>query len=142
MQAAGTCSVRMLDLKSTFAENECHEIHFETTNALQRFLVDGEHRSEFSRLHDVYYDKETEAQRRWLAGDMKHSGRHHAKRALEGKATLTSVDEQHLEADLLETRQRGRDSMKAIKDEWNAARGHMVHQVFPGPHSRRRSGKW
>ena len=101
------------------------------TRALQRYLTDEHHHSEFSRGQLEARAYERAAKARWLHGTMLPSSWAEARELVRCKVTLTSRDEGAMVADLAATLERGQLALDTIKGEMQSTRGGMWHTHFP-----------
>lgn len=98
---------------------------------LERFLIDEEKQSEFSRAHDVEWERTLESRGRWLHGDLKLPDASSAEDSIWRKATLTSADDECLRAEIQKARHRSLENTAQLKRQSRAARGCMLHKAFP-----------
>lgn len=98
---------------------------------LQRFLTDTEKQSEFSRAHDVEWERTLESRGRWLAGDLRLPDASSAEDSIWRKATLVSADDQNLRTEVQIARYKSLHNSAQLKQQGRAARGRMLHKSFP-----------
>lgn len=98
---------------------------------MQCFHSDEEKISEFSRAHDVEWERLKECRLRWLAGDIRLPDAASAADWICRKATLTSPDDEHLRSEIISARQRSLSNTVKLRQQGHVARGCMLHKQFP-----------